>query len=74
MSEMIVDSDVVPSKNRLKASFAPPSPPTVTPRDRDWRAVTKMIFVPRSTMKGVALGHWPIPEAFWPDQTSSSLV
>jgi hypothetical protein len=30
--------------------------------------------VPRSAQKGFAVGFWPIPESFWPDLSSSSLV
>ena len=32
-----------------------------------WTSCRRLIYVQRSAMKGYALGHWPIPESFWPD-------
>ena len=39
-----------------------------------WHTCRKMIIVPRSAQKGFPVGHWPIPEAFWPDLQSQTLV
>lgn len=33
----------------------------------DWTSCRKLIYVQRSAQKGYSVGHWPIPEAFWPD-------
>lgn len=39
-----------------------------------WHNCRRLIYVPRSAQKGYSVGHWPIPEAFWPDSTNSTLV
>lgn len=38
-----------------------------------WQCCRRLIYVPRSAQKGYSVGHWPIPEAFWPDVTSPTL-
>lgn len=42
--------------------------------NNSWHNCRKLIYVPRSAQKGYSVGHWPIPEAFWPDTTNSTLV
>jgi hypothetical protein len=32
-----------------------------------------MVYVPRSAARTVQVGHWPLPEGFWPDFQSSTL-
>ena len=44
------------------------------PQGYSWQNCRKLIYVPRSAQKGFAVGHWPIPEAFWPDLNSSTLT
>ena len=44
------------------------------PSNNSWHNCRKLIYVPRSAQKGYSVGHWPIPEAFWPDTTNSTLV
>ena len=39
-----------------------------------WHSLRKLIQVPKSAQKGYSVGHWPIPEAFWPDVSNSALV
>lgn len=39
-----------------------------------WHNCRRLIYVPRSAQKGYSVGHWPIPEAFWPDLSCSALV
>lgn len=39
---------------------------------KHWHTCRKQIYV-RSAQKGYSVGHWPIPEAFWPDINSPSL-
>lgn len=39
---------------------------------RDWMNQRRMIYVSRGA-KGYT-GHWPMPESFWPDPNSASLV
>lgn len=41
--------------------------------NNSWHNCRKLIYVPRSAQKGYSVGHWPIPEAFWPDTTNSTL-
>ena len=55
------------SKEEDKKRPISPSPPA-------WHNCRKQIYVNRSAQKGYAIGHWPIPEAFWPDLSSSALV
>uniref|UniRef100_A0A2R5LEQ1 Putative dead box rna helicase n=1 Tax=Ornithodoros turicata TaxID=34597 RepID=A0A2R5LEQ1_9ACAR len=51
-----------------------PSPaPTPDGQPPPWHSVRKLIYVQRSAQKGYSVGHWPIPEAFWPDTNSPSL-
>lgn len=39
-----------------------------------WHCCHKLIYVRPNPKTGVPIGHWPIPEAFWPDQNSPTLV
>lgn len=38
-----------------------------------WQSCRRLIYVQRSAQKGYSVGHWPLPEAFWPDLNSPSL-
>lgn len=38
-----------------------------------WHSCRKLIYVRPNPKTGVPLGHWPIPESFWPDQNSPTL-
>ncbi|XP_030642056.1 integrator complex subunit 6 isoform X2 [Chanos chanos] len=38
-----------------------------------WHSCHKLIYVRPNPKTGVPVGHWPIPEAFWPDQNSPTL-
>ncbi|KAG9349200.1 hypothetical protein JZ751_027643 [Albula glossodonta] len=49
-------------------------PPEVKPGPQPWHSCHKLIYVRPNPKTGVPLGHWPIPEAFWPDQNSPTLV
>ena len=42
--------------------------------DRLWEKCRKMIFIPRNTVKGYVVGHWPIPEDYWISLNSQVLV
>lgn len=44
------------------------------PNGASWQSCRKLIIVPRSAQKGYTVGHWPIPESFWPDINNDSLV
>ncbi|KAF4026796.1 hypothetical protein G4228_019546 [Cervus hanglu yarkandensis] len=39
-----------------------------------WHSCHKLIYVRPNSKTGVPVGHWPIPESFWPDQNLPSLV
>lgn len=39
-----------------------------------WYSCHKLIYVRPNSKTGVPVGHWPIPESFWPDQNLPSLV
>uniref|UniRef100_A0A3Q2PN48 Integrator complex subunit 6 like n=1 Tax=Fundulus heteroclitus TaxID=8078 RepID=A0A3Q2PN48_FUNHE len=55
------DSSVEPG--RPVSSFSP----------QPWHSCHKLIYVRPNPKTGVPVGHWPIPESFWPDQNSPSL-
>lgn len=38
-----------------------------------WQNTKNFIYVQRSAQKGYSVGHWPIPESFWPDTSLPSL-
>ncbi|TKS72660.1 Integrator complex subunit 6 [Collichthys lucidus] len=39
-----------------------------------WHSCHKLIYVRPNPKTGVPVGHWPIPESFWPDQNSPTLI
>ena len=39
-----------------------------------WHNCRRMIYVSRSAQRGSSVGHWPIPESFWPDINKDTLV
>lgn len=43
-------------------------------QNNSWHCCRRLIYVPRSAQKGYSVGHWPIPEAYWPDVSSPTLV
>ncbi|KAA0715800.1 Integrator complex subunit 6 [Triplophysa tibetana] len=38
-----------------------------------WQSCHKLIYVRPNPKTGVPVGHWPLPESFWPDQNSPTL-
>ncbi|KAL4648276.1 integrator complex subunit 6-like [Arapaima gigas] len=46
-------------------------PPSLGPQP--WHSCHKLIYVRPNPKTGVPVGHWPIPESFWPDQNSPTL-
>ncbi|XP_034037798.1 integrator complex subunit 6 isoform X2 [Thalassophryne amazonica] len=55
------DTSVEPC--RPMSSFSP----------QPWHSCHKLIYVRPNPKTGVPVGHWPIPESFWPDQNSPTL-
>lgn len=51
-------------------------PREVSPSTRAnaWHNTRKMIYVKPNPKTNVPVGHWPIPESFWPDSSLSTLV
>ncbi|XP_046902200.1 integrator complex subunit 6 isoform X2 [Hypomesus transpacificus] len=45
----------------------------VKPGPQLWHCCHKLIYVRPNPKTGVPIGHWPIPESFWPDQNSPTL-
>ncbi|KAJ8004502.1 hypothetical protein DPEC_G00136940 [Dallia pectoralis] len=55
-----------------------PDPPPLEdevpkPGPQSWHSCHKLIYVRPNPKTGVPIGHWPIPEAFWPDTNSPTL-
>ncbi len=50
------------------------SRPVSTFSQQPWHSCHKLIYVRPNPKTGVPVGHWPIPESFWPDQNSPTLV
>eukprot|EP00079_Xenopus_tropicalis_P028813 XP_012823829.1 PREDICTED: integrator complex subunit 6 like isoform X2 [Xenopus tropicalis] len=47
--------------------------PTHSFAPQAWHTCHKLIYVRPNPKTGVPVGHWPIPESFWPDQNSPTL-
>ncbi|XP_068107064.1 integrator complex subunit 6-like isoform X4 [Hyperolius riggenbachi] len=47
--------------------------PTNSFAAQTWHSCHKLIYVRPNPKTGVPVGHWPIPESFWPDQNSPTL-
>jgi len=61
-------------KNGVPGRPVSPMPTAPLPNGASWQSCRRLIFVPRSAQKGYTVGHWPIPESFWPDINSDALV
>lgn len=51
-----------------------PARPLSSFSSQPWHSCHKLIYVRPNPKTGVPVGHWPIPESFWPDQNSPTLV
>ncbi|XP_078067855.1 integrator complex subunit 6 isoform X3 [Mustelus asterias] len=58
-----VGEDCIVEPPRATSSFTPQA----------WHTCHKLIYVRPNPKTGVPVGHWPIPESFWPDQNSPTL-
>ncbi|XP_005990420.1 integrator complex subunit 6 isoform X1 [Latimeria chalumnae] len=47
--------------------------PTTSCTLQPWHSCHKLIYVRPNPKTGVPVGHWPVPESFWPDQNSPTL-
>uniref|UniRef100_A0A7N6BGI9 VWFA domain-containing protein n=1 Tax=Anabas testudineus TaxID=64144 RepID=A0A7N6BGI9_ANATE len=59
----LVGEDTSMESGRPASSFSP----------QLWHSCHKLIYVRPNPKTGVPVGHWPIPESFWPDQNSPTL-
>ncbi|XP_023653482.1 integrator complex subunit 6 [Paramormyrops kingsleyae] len=50
-----------------------PTRPAPSLGPQPWHSCHKLIYVRPNPKTGVPVGHWPIPESFWPDQNSPAL-
>ncbi|KAL4631667.1 integrator complex subunit 6-like [Arapaima gigas] len=50
-----------------------PARPVLNLGPQPWHSCHKLIYVRPNPKTGVPVGHWPIPESFWPDQNSPTL-
>ncbi|KAG1929211.1 integrator complex subunit [Pimephales promelas] len=50
-----------------------PARPSLSFSPQPWHSCHKLIYVRPNPKTGVPVGHWPIPESFWPDQNSPTL-
>lgn len=55
-------------------SWTDAAPELLKSGPQPWHCCHKLIYVRPNPKTGVPIGHWPIPEAFWPDQNSPTLV
>uniref|UniRef100_A0A8C1E989 Integrator complex subunit 6 like n=1 Tax=Cyprinus carpio carpio TaxID=630221 RepID=A0A8C1E989_CYPCA len=60
----VIGEDGLVDPARPLSSFSP----------QPWHSCHKLIYVRPNPKTGVPVGHWPIPESFWPDQNSPTLV
>ncbi|XP_034739529.1 integrator complex subunit 6 [Etheostoma cragini] len=63
-----LDPPLVGEDNSVESSR-----PVSTIGPQPWQSCHKLIYVRPNPKTGVPVGHWPIPESFWPDQNSPSL-
>lgn len=64
-----VQSGVVIQFEKVGPDPAPLEEPTIP----NWHSTRSLIYVNRSLQKNFSGGHWPIPEAYWPDPNLTSL-
>ncbi|XP_014670851.1 PREDICTED: integrator complex subunit 6-B-like [Priapulus caudatus] len=65
----------LPVPSAEKATSRPSTPvPQPLGGAAAWHSVKRLIYVQKSAQKGYSVGHWPIPEAFWPDLNSPALA
>ncbi|KAK2903852.1 integrator complex subunit 6 [Channa argus] len=62
------DPSIVGEDNSLETSR-----PVLSFSPQLWHSCHKLIYVRPNPKTGVPVGHWPIPESFWPDQNSPTL-
>ncbi|TSQ01588.1 Integrator complex subunit 6 [Bagarius yarrelli] len=69
-----IQSGVVINFEKTGPNPAEDSSSEVKSGTQPWHSCHKLIYVRPNPKTGVPVGHWPIPESFWPDQNSPTLV
>ncbi|KAF5880278.1 integrator complex subunit 6, partial [Clarias magur] len=68
-----IQSGVVINFEKTGPDPAEDVPTEVKSSPQPWHSCHKLIYVRPNPKTGVPVGHWPIPESFWPDQNSPTL-
>ncbi|KAF4086653.1 hypothetical protein AMELA_G00086370 [Ameiurus melas] len=68
-----IQSGVVINFEKTGPDPAEDGPSEVKSGPQQWHSCHKLIYVRPNPKTGVPVGHWPIPESFWPDQNSPTL-
>ncbi|KAM9485991.1 integrator complex subunit 6 [Clarias gariepinus] len=68
-----IQSGVVINFEKTGPDPAEDVPLEVKSSPQPWHSCHKLIYVRPNPKTGVPVGHWPIPESFWPDQNSPTL-
>ncbi|KAK6309524.1 hypothetical protein J4Q44_G00194050 [Coregonus suidteri] len=68
-----IQSGVVLSFEKTGPDPSPGEDEILKSGPQSWHCCRKLIYVRPNPKTGVPIGHWPIPEAFWPDTNSPTL-
>ncbi|XP_060793212.1 integrator complex subunit 6 isoform X1 [Neoarius graeffei] len=68
-----IQSGVVINFEKTGPDPAEDGPSEVKSGPQPWHSCHRLIYVRPNPKTGVPVGHWPIPESFWPDQNSPTL-
>lgn len=70
----IINKPIIIAEDEVQKAYQQQIPQQQFQGSTTWHNCRRLIYVPRSAQKGYSVGHWPIPEAFWPDLQCSTLV
>jgi len=70
----IINKPIIIDEDEVQKAYQQQIPQQQFQGSTTWHNCRRLIYVPRSAQKGYSVGHWPIPEAFWPDLQCSTLV
>lgn len=69
----IINKPIIIAEDEVQKAYQQQIPQQQFQGSTTWHNCRRLIYVPRSAQKGYSVGHWPIPEAFWPDLQCSTL-
>lgn len=64
------ENDKLNLPNHQRLNTASPVPPS---QDTSWHSCRRLIYVRPNSKTGLPVGHWPVPEGFWPDVNAPTL-